>query len=80
MSDEVGDEDVDVGTWNLERLHRIHVRRYESLIARGGPNVRVDECKQLLRIWDEVKLAGFDFERLSEEAKNEIMDAIISGE
>ena len=61
------------------RLSDDHIRRYTRKLnagMAGNPNVRIDECRQLLRIWRNVQRKEYRFEDLSIGEKFEIMDAI----
>lgn len=61
-----------------------HVRRFENLLSSDRHNIRVDECQHYLEIWSEAqnKLNHETFkpEELSQEALQELGDALSSGE
>ena len=61
------------------RLSDNHIRRYTRLLnsgMQGNPNVRVEECRNLIRIWRNTQRKEYRFEDLSIGEKFEIMDAI----
>lgn len=67
----------------LRRLHPVHMERYTKRLARaraGEPGFRETELIQLVKLWKEVEEKGFDFSKLSTEAKVEVMDAIADTE
>lgn len=37
-----------------------HITLYDSMIRSGNPNVRVSECRKLVRVWKAVAQAAFD--------------------
>lgn len=71
------------GPDNLKRLHQIHVERYGRRLEAsraGAPNYRPGELVELLAFWGEVEAKNFIFDALSEPTRNEVEDAIASGE
>jgi hypothetical protein len=63
----------------LKALYEAHVRRYEGRLvkARAGlPGCRVSELTQLLKLWREVALHDFDLDAISDEAREEVEDAL----
>lgn len=68
-----------ITTEQIEKLADLHIRHYEALIF-GARNVRVAECKNLIRIWNGVKYSLSIEHTISSDGKNEIIDAITSGE
>lgn len=78
--DELESAPLDTTPDNLKRLYTKHSERYARMIRQKGPNIRVSECVHLLGVWESVRECDFIWLRLSEEARNEIEDAIRSGE
>ena len=64
----------------IAQLREQHVRRYEGMIRFGASsgNVRVDECKALIAIWQGTE--GKEFSQLTREQRNEVEDAIFDEE
>lgn len=63
----------------IAALAKAHIVRFEGMLASGHRSVRADECEHYLRIWREVERKG-NFSDLTEEERNEIDDAIYSGD
>lgn len=64
----------------LKKLHAIHIKRYATRLARaieGQPNFNKSELEHYLNLWTEVEAKGFDFEKLSMPAKEEVVDAVM---
>ena len=66
-----------VGEGMIKALALKHVRRFSDLITAGlagRPNIRVDECKNFLKIWESIKEKG-KWDTLNRTERMELMDA-----
>lgn len=73
----------DLSEENIKRLADIHIRRFSNRIElgnRGEPYIRVNECEHYLTIWKSIQEKKYSWDSLSEQERNEIEDAIYSGE
>jgi hypothetical protein len=71
------------GPENLKRLTELHKQRYSSRMKaglEGNPAVRVDECKHLLGLWENVEDSDYDWDKLGQAERNEVMDAVLDEE
>ncbi len=64
----------------IAALREQHVRRYSDMIRFGASsgNVRVDECKALIAIWQGTE--GKEYSELNRVQRNEVNDAIFDEE
>ena len=60
----------------IEDLTTTHITRYTCMINSKSTNVRVYECLALLDIWKSIKNKEYNWDKLSQEEKNEVLDAI----
>jgi hypothetical protein len=73
----------DTSVANLRRLTNTHINRYTNMIRmaeNGSTNIRVGECAMYLNLWESVKHVEYDYNKCSQAAQNEIIDALASGE
>lgn len=78
----VTDHAVSLTPLQLTALAQLHITRFETLIAQardGRRGVRIKECENLIAVWRQV-LANPRWDDLSLDARNEIIDAIESGD
>lgn len=83
MSDNIGLTDEQTREENLKRLADIHLFRYRGMLRRalvGDPGLRAGELKHLVAIWEGVELKKYRWEFLAPEERNEVYDAVMSGE
>lgn len=79
----IGLSDEQTHADNLKRLADIHLYRYRGMLRRalvGDPGLRVGELKHLVAIWEGVELKKYRWEFLAPEERNEVYDAVMSGE
>lgn len=62
----------------LDSLRIKHTTMYSSRLASGSPVVNVSETNRYLRIWQ--GMAGKTYAQLNDEERDEVIDAIESGE
>ena len=67
---------------NILRLAMIHIQRFKHRIEiahRGFTGIRLVECERYLKLWESIRDKG-TWEKLTEAERNEVADAIFSGE
>lgn len=70
---------------NIKRLTEQHLERFNGMLEahkkgeryRGTYLVVEAEANKYLGIWNSIKDKGYDFDKLNEEEKNEVLDAIL---
>lgn len=71
-------QSIEGGIERLNKFYEDHKQRYGSLLANGiagNPNVRIEECKELLATWDSMKAKNWDFKRFTEDECFELLEA-----
>jgi len=71
-------DEISKGT--IAKIAEAHKRRFENLLASGGHNVRVGECKHYLAVWAVVAAHNRDGVPLEDEGRNELVEALYSGD
>lgn len=67
-----------VNSETIEKLSLKHIGRYGGLIRaglNGNPNIRVDECREYVKIWSSIKRKG-KWQLLDKVERAELLDAI----
>jgi hypothetical protein len=70
----------DIAPSKLLVLANSHINRFRNMIASGGRNINRAECQMYIHVWESVREAKGEWEKLSPEAQREIKDAAYSRE
>lgn len=71
------------GQGNIKRLTDDHVKMYEGRVEQGkagNPAIRLAECHRLLALWLSIREKEHDWDKLSPEEAEEVLEALDSGE
>ena len=69
-----------IGKETLELLIQWHLHRYQAMAERGGPGIRVGECRDLIRVWQTTEKCHKNGIALPDECQNELFDALTCGD
>ena len=70
-------------TGNITRLTTKHLERYRDMLKlalHAVPGFRIDELRDLIAIWEKVERNHCEWDDLEERGRQEIYDAVMSGE